>query len=95
MLPLAPKLRTGYNLPISHVPGPRDEMYFNGAHIDEMYPVSTVYDGQTLNITTCSYADRIGIGFVAGADVVGDIDALIPLTELCLTELETAVGVHA
>jgi WS/DGAT/MGAT family acyltransferase len=94
MLPLAPKLRTGYNLPISHVPGPRDEMYFNGAHVDEMYPVSTVHDGQTLNITTCSYADRIGIGFVAGADVVGDIDDLIPLTELCLAELETAVGVH-
>lgn len=94
MLPFAPRLRTGYNLPISHVPGPRDEMYFNGAHIDEMYPVSTVYDGQTLNITTCSYADRIGIGFVAGSDVVSDIDALIPLTELGLTELETAVGVH-
>lgn len=94
MLPLAPRLRTGYNLPISHVPGPRGEMYFNGAHIDEMYPVSTVYDGQTLNITTCSYADRIGIGFVAGADVVSDIDTLIPLTELGLTELETAVGVH-
>ncbi|TAM67229.1 wax ester/triacylglycerol synthase family O-acyltransferase [Mycobacterium sp.] len=94
MLPLAPKLRTGYNLPISHVPGPRDEMYFNGAHIEEIYPVSTVYDGQTLNITTCSYADRIGIGFVAGADVMGDVDALIPLTELYLTELETAVGVR-
>lgn len=94
MLPLAPKIRTGYNLPISHVPGPRDEMYFNGAHIDEMYPVSTVYDGQTLNITTCSYADRIGIGFVAGAEVVRDIGALIPLTELSLVELEAAVGVQ-
>lgn len=94
MLPLPPKIRTGYNLPISHVPGPRDEMYFNGAHVEEMYPVSTVYDGQALNITTCSYADRIGIGFVAGADVLRDIDSLIPLTELALCELETAVGVH-
>ena len=95
MLPFTPRIRTGYNLPISHVPGPLKEMYWNGAHIDEMYPVSTVYDGQTLNITTCSYADRVGIGYVAGADVVPDIDTLIPLTERCLTELEAAVGVHA
>ena len=93
LLPFTPKLRTGYNLPISHVPGPRDEMYWNGAHIEDMYPVSTIYDGHGLNITTCSYADRVGFGYAAGADVVPDIDTLIPLTEQCLTELEAAVGV--
>jgi diacylglycerol O-acyltransferase len=91
-LPFAPKLRTGYNLPISHVPGPRFEMYWNGAHIDEIYPVSTVYDGQALNVTTCSYADRVGFGYIAGRDVMPDIDMLIPLTEKCLTELEAATG---
>jgi WS/DGAT/MGAT family acyltransferase len=92
LLPFTPKVRTGYNLPISHVPGPRAEMYWNGAHIEEVYPVSTVYDGQALNVTTCSYADRVGFGYAAGADVVPDIDALVPLTEECLTELESAVG---
>jgi diacylglycerol O-acyltransferase / wax synthase len=45
-----------------------------------------------LNVTTCSYADRVGFGYAAGADVVPDIDTLIPLTEECLTELESAVG---
>jgi diacylglycerol O-acyltransferase / wax synthase len=92
MLPFAPRRRTGYNLPISHVPGPSAEMYWNGAHIEEIYPVSAVYDGQALNVTTCSYADRIGFGYVAGRDVVPDIDTLIPLTEQSLTELETAMG---
>ena len=72
---------------------PAAEMYWNGAHIEEMYPVPTVYDGQALNITACSYADRIGFGYAAGRDVVPDIDALIPLTEQCLTELESALGV--
>ncbi len=95
MLPFAQIARTGYNLPISHVPGPRTEMYWNGAHVDEIYPVSTVYDGQALNVTTCSYADRVGFGYVAGADAVPDAHALIPLTEACLTELESAVGVPA
>lgn len=93
MLPFTPKIRTGYNLPISHVPGPQDEMYWNGAHIEEMFPVSTVYDGQSLNVTTCSYADRIGFGYAAGREVVPDIETLIPLTEQCLSELEIALGV--
>lgn len=92
LLPVTQKLRTGYNLPISHVPGPRTEMYFNGAHVDEIYPVSTVYDGQAVNVTTCSYADRVGFGFVAGANVVPDIETFLPLTEACLSELEAAVG---
>jgi len=95
MLPFSQKIRTGYNLPISHVAGPRDEMYWNGAHVEEIYPVSTVYDGQVLNVTTCSYADRVGFGYVAGAELMPDIDTLIPLTEACLAELESAVGASA
>ena len=94
MLPFVPKLRTGYNLPISHVPGPLAEMYWNGAHVEDIYPVSAVYDGQALNVTTCSYVDRIGFGYVAGRDLVPDIDTLIPLTEQSLTELEAAVGLQ-
>ncbi|MGD9622603.1 MAG: wax ester/triacylglycerol synthase family O-acyltransferase [Mycolicibacterium sp.] len=94
MLPFAPRVRTGYNLPISHVPGPAAEMYWNGAHVEEIYPVSAVYDGQALNITTCSYADRIGFGYVAGHDILPDIGTLIPLTEESLTELESALGMQ-
>ena len=93
MLPFTQKIRTGFNLPISHVPGPQAEMYWNGAHIEEIYPVSTVYDGLALNVTTCSYADRIGFGYAAGPEVVPDIDTLIPLTEQCLAELESAFAV--
>ncbi|OBH17561.1 wax ester/triacylglycerol synthase family O-acyltransferase [Mycobacterium sp. E3247] len=92
LLPFTPKIRTGYNLPISHVRGPAAEMYWNGARIEEMYPVSTVYDGHGLNITTCSYADRVGFGYAAGRDVVPDIETLIPLTEQSLAELEDALG---
>ena len=93
MLRFAPKLRTGYNLPISNVPGPQQELYWNGAHVEEIYPVSAVYDGMALNVTVCAYADRFGFGYVAGRDVMPDIETLVPLTERCLAELETAVGV--
>jgi WS/DGAT/MGAT family acyltransferase len=93
LLPFTPKIRTGYKLPISHVRGPVSEMYWNGARIEEMYPVSTVYDGHALNITTCAYADRIGFGYAAARDVVPDIEAFIPSTEECLAELEAAVRI--
>ena len=43
------------------VPGPREEMYYNGAHLDEIYPVSAVFDGMGLNVTVCSYAGRIAV----------------------------------
>ncbi|MDH6194019.1 diacylglycerol O-acyltransferase [Mycobacterium frederiksbergense] len=93
MLPWSPRIGAGYNLPISHVPGPQTEMYWNGAHVDEIYPISTVYDGQALNVTTCSYADRIGFGYIAGGEMFSDIAELIARTEQALMELEAAVGV--
>jgi WS/DGAT/MGAT family acyltransferase len=92
-VPFAPKVRTGSNVPISNVPGPRTEMYWNGAYLKEIYPVGTVYDGLTLTVMGCSYADRISFSYLTGPDVMPDIEAVVPLTERCLAELETAVGV--
>ncbi len=72
-VPFAPKVRTGSNVPISNVPGPRTEMYWNGAHVEEIYPVGTVYDGLTLTVMVCSYADRISFSYLTGPDVMPDI----------------------
>ena len=87
-----PKIRTGYNVPITNVPGPRTEMYWNGAHVDEIYPVAMIYDGLALTVTVCSYADHISLTYLAGRDVVPDIGELTDLTERSLAELEAAVG---
>ena len=92
MMPFAPRLRRGYNLSISSVPGPQAELYWNGAHLEEIYPVSTAIGGQALNVTMCSYADRVMFGYVSGRNVMPDIESLIPLTERALVDLETAVG---
>ncbi|BBZ25584.1 wax ester/triacylglycerol synthase family O-acyltransferase [Mycolicibacter hiberniae] len=92
LVPAGPRISTGYNLPMSSVPGPGAEMYWNGAHVEEIYPVSAVFDGQTLNVTVCSYADRIGIGYVADSDVMPDIATMVSRTGRALSELESAVG---
>ncbi|WP_431235719.1 WS/DGAT domain-containing protein [Mycolicibacterium psychrotolerans] len=93
LLPFSSWVRPSYNLPISNVPGPPRQSYLNGASVDEIYPVSVVYDGMALNVTLCSYADRIGVGYIADREVMADVDDLIPLTETALAELEAAVGV--
>ena len=46
-----------------------------------------------LNVTMCSYADRVTFGYVSGRHVMPDIGRLIPLTERVLVDLETALGV--
>ena len=93
LLPFDTDIPPSFNIPVSNVPGPRDQMYFNGAHVDEIYPVSTVYDGMALNVTMCSYADQISVGYVADREVVPDIATLIPLTARALSDVEAAVGI--
>ena len=92
LLPFSSLLPPSCNMAISNVPGPRDEMYYNGAHLDEIYPVSSVYDGMGLNVTVCSYAGKVGFGYVTDADVMPRIAELLPLTEQALAELEAAYG---
>jgi len=74
------------------VPGPRETMYYNGARIDEIFPVSSTFDGMGLNVTVCSYADRIEVGYVTDAEMMPAVAELVPLTERALAELESAFG---
>ncbi len=78
------------NLAVSNVPGPTRQMYFNGARLDEIYPVSSAFDGMGLNVTVCGYAGQTGIGYVSDTEMLPDIDELVPLTEQALAELEAA-----
>lgn len=91
LLPFDTKVPPSFNIPISNVPGPQETLYFNGSRVDELYPVSTIWDGIGLNATVCSYADRISVGYVADRDLTPDLETLIPFTERALDDLEAAV----
>jgi len=91
MLPFDAGVPPSFNIPISNVPGPQQQMYFNGARVEQIYPVSSIWDGMALNVTVCSYADRISIGYVADRDVMPDIARLIPLADQALADLELAL----
>jgi diacylglycerol O-acyltransferase len=61
---LAPKWRA-FNVIISNVPGPREPLYWNGARLEGMYPVSIVLDRIALNMTLTSYRGQIEFGLIA------------------------------
>jgi WS/DGAT/MGAT family acyltransferase len=93
LLPFGAIMPPSCNMAISNVPGPAEDMFYNGAHLDAIYPVSTAFDGMGLNVTVCSYADRIEVGYVTDAELMDDVSALVPLTRAALADVAAAVGV--
>jgi diacylglycerol O-acyltransferase len=78
---------------ISNVRGPRQAMYWNGARLDGMYPLSIPFDGFAVNITLVSNNDNLDFGIVACRHSVPQIQHLIEHMETALQELELAGGI--
>jgi diacylglycerol O-acyltransferase / wax synthase len=79
------------------VPGPRQPLYTAGAQMLHYYPVSTILDGQGLNITVQSYLDSLDFGLVACRELVPDlwdlVDAIVD--ELSLLAKAADVDISA
>ncbi len=82
--------RPMYNVVISNVPGPRETRYFNGAEVYSMHPVSFVMQGQALNITLFTYADKTTFVFTACREALPSLQRLVTHTTDALEALESA-----
>ncbi len=89
---LGGKLRPMFNVTISNVPGPDKTLYFNGARMEQMYPVSLLMHGQALNITSVSYAGQFNIGFTGCRDALPHVQRMAVHTGEALEELEELLG---
>ena len=83
---------TPVNLVISNVPGPREPLYSSGALLEHFYPVSTIVDGQGLNVTVQSYLDNLDFGLVADRELVPDLWWMMDLFREELDVLRHASG---
>ena len=99
MSPMLPGIITGraathpaFNLVISNVPGPSKDMYLNGAHLDESYPVSIPMEYQAMNITVTSYVGEMAFGFTACRRAVPHMQRMIDYLDQSFAELEQALG---
>lgn len=73
------------NVTISNVPGPREPLYSAGSRLLHYFPVSTVAEGQGLNITVQSYLNTLDFGLVSCRELVPDV---WELTDMIVDELE-------
>ncbi len=81
-----------FNVIVSNVPGPSEELYFNGARMDGSYPVSIALDGQAINITLTSRAGYLDVGIIGCRRTVPHLQRLLLHLESALSELETSWG---
>lgn len=85
---VAGRTRPPFNVTISNVPSPADDLYIHGARMEAFYPVSLVTHGQALNITCHGYGDTLGFGFVGCRDTLPHMQNVAVYTGEALDELE-------
>jgi WS/DGAT/MGAT family acyltransferase len=92
---LANVLPPAVNVAISNVFGPKFTLYANGAELLHSYPVSIVTHGIGLNITLQSYRDHLDFGFIAGANILPDVQTMANALPAELVKLEAAYGLES
>lgn len=100
LAPLAVQIATGaagrtrptFNVVISNVPGPTEPLYFRGARLEGLYPLSIPFHGYALNITISGYADTLNFGFTGCRDTVPHLQRLAVYSAAALDELEEALA---
>ncbi len=85
---LGGRSRPVFNVTISNVPGPDEQLYYNGSAMEAMYPVSLVAHGAALNITCLSYAGSLNFGYTGCRDTLPSMQRLAVYTGEALEELE-------
>jgi hypothetical protein len=82
--------RPMFNVLISNVPGPREKLYYNGAEVLGLYPLSVLQNGQVLNITALSYDTTVNVAFTACPSGLPHIQHLALYCADAFEELEAA-----
>jgi len=88
LLRISGRTRPTFNVTVSNVPGPQEPLYWNGARLEGMYPLSIVTHGQALNITVTSCGESLDFGIVACRRSVPSAQRLIDHLDEALVDLE-------
>jgi WS/DGAT/MGAT family acyltransferase len=89
---LGGRTRPVFNVTISNVPGPDHALYYNGAKLEAMYPVSLIAHGGALNITCLSYNGTLNFGFTGCRDTLPHMQRLAVYMGEALDELKTLLN---
>jgi WS/DGAT/MGAT family acyltransferase len=81
-----------FNLVVTNVPGPPDELYLLGRPLRTVYPIVPLARRQALGIAALSYHGRLGFGLLGDFDAMPDLDALATDLQGAIEELLRAVA---
>ncbi|TQC42260.1 wax ester/triacylglycerol synthase family O-acyltransferase [Rhodococcus sp. WS4] len=79
-----------FNVMISYTPGPTRPRYWNGAHLDAVYPIPTLARGQALSITIASRSGQLHVAVVGDRTAVPHLHRIIGHLDTALTDLDAA-----
>lgn len=83
-----------FSLGMSNVPGPPEPLYFNGARLDALFPLSLLLHGNALNITCVSYAGTLNFGLTGARDALPHLQRLAIYMGEALEELDRLLASH-
>ena len=82
----------GFNLIISNVPGSHQPLYWQGAKLQALYPASIVLNDQAMNITLCTYVDKIEFCIVTCSQILPHSQRLLAYMEEELKQFESLMN---
>ena len=92
MAGLLTRLPPLFNLTVSNVVGSREPLYFRGARLQGLFPMSVLFDGHTLNVTIVGYDGRLCFGVTGCRDTSPNLQNLAVYAGAALDELETELA---
>jgi WS/DGAT/MGAT family acyltransferase len=92
MAGLADRAPVPFSVGISNVPGPPEPLYFNGARLDALFPLSLLMHGNALNITCFSYAGSLNFGFTGARDALPHLQRLAIYMGEAVDEIESVLS---
>ncbi|MEP4148521.1 MAG: wax ester/triacylglycerol synthase family O-acyltransferase [Halioglobus sp.] len=81
-----------FNLAVSNTPGSDKSLYFNGARLEAVYPLSPLLQFNALSIDCVSYAGTFNIGFTGARDTLPRLQRMAVYFGKALEELEEQVA---
>jgi diacylglycerol O-acyltransferase len=79
--------RPPFNVIVSNVPGPREQVTLGGAALLDLYSVGPILGGIGLNVTAWSYTDRMNFSLLSCPDLLADLRPLADEFAPALDEL--------
>lgn len=80
-----------FNLTVSNTPGPKKPLYFNGARLEAIYPMSPLMQFSALSIDCVGYAGTLNIGFTGARDTLPHLQRMAVYFGSAVDEIEELV----